>query len=231
MRFDLAIETGPRHRKTMVHVPSLPGSITIEPTTEAAVDAAPAAIRQRLVFLRRHGDEIPNAEPIEVVVTEEDTSGAWLGFGVAFFASDRLPISSRDVYRQLAWATWSRQELLDVALSLALGGRAEAVDGRHVADVLRHVAGSESAYLGSLVGPVPGMNAARTAVERATDDLYPAMNRLRTIVVDRLSALSENERSDVVDRGKELRTARRALRRMLEHEWEHLLELQARLPR
>ncbi|MFL5680025.1 MAG: hypothetical protein ACJ77B_05430 [Chloroflexota bacterium] len=231
MQFDLAIETGPRHRKTMVHVPSLPGPVTIGPTTEAAVDAAPAAIRQRLAFLRRHGDEIPNAEPIEVAVTEEDTTGAWLGFGVAFFASDRLPISSRDVYRQLAWATWSRQELLDAALSLTVGGRAESADGRHVADVLRHVAGAEAGYLGSLVAPVAGMNAARTAVERASDDLYPAMNRLRTIVVDRLSSLTESERSDVVDRGKELRSARRVMRRMLEHEWEHLLELQARLPK
>ncbi len=42
--------------------------------------------------------------------------------------------------------------------------------------------------------------------------------------------MTDEDLTRVVEReGKPPRTARRMLRRTLEHEWEHLLELQARL--
>ena len=42
--------------------------------------------------------------------------------------------------------------------------------------------------------------------------------------------MTEEERRRVIEReGKPPRSARRMLRRLLEHEWEHVLELQARL--
>jgi len=40
MRFDLYLESGPQRRKTWVYVPSLPGTSTVGPTTEQAIEDA-----------------------------------------------------------------------------------------------------------------------------------------------------------------------------------------------
>jgi hypothetical protein len=45
----------------------------------------------------------------------------------------------------------------------------------------------------------------------------------------RLEALTEAERTQPVPHGQVTWTARRALRRTLEHEWEHWLEISRRL--
>ena len=49
----------------------------------------------------------------------------------------------------------------------------------------------------------------------------------------RLRAMTPDELSRVVERGegKPPRSARRMMRRLLEHEWEHTLELRSRLSR
>jgi predicted RNase H-like HicB family nuclease len=54
MRFDLYLESGPRHRKTWVYVPGLPGWSPVASTSAAAVEMARAAILERIDFLRRH---------------------------------------------------------------------------------------------------------------------------------------------------------------------------------
>jgi hypothetical protein len=41
--------------------------------------------------------------------------------------------------------------------------------------------------------------------------------------------MTTDERSQVIEHWKQTWTARKALRRMLEHEWEHLIELSERL--
>jgi hypothetical protein len=46
--------------------------------------------------------------------------------------------------------------------------------------------------------------------------------------VERLQQPTADERSKVVQRPKEIRTLRKALRRTLEHDWEHLAELSRR---
>ena len=45
--YALYLESGPKHKKTMVHVLGLLGCIAQGPTTEAALEAAPQAIRGR----------------------------------------------------------------------------------------------------------------------------------------------------------------------------------------
>jgi len=53
----------------------------------------------------------------------------------------------------------------------------------------------------------------------------------REALTARLGALTDEELTKVIDRGegKPVRSVRRMFRRLLEHEWEHVLELQARL--
>ena len=59
----------------------------------------------------------------------------------------------------------------------------------------------------------------------------PALEQLWQIIRVRLVAMTEAERTQTIQRGQVTWTARRMLRRMLEHEWEHLLEIAERLGR
>ncbi len=48
------------------------------------------------------------------------------------------------------------------------------------------------------------------------------------MAAERLRATTREERAAVRERPKDVRTLRKALRRMLEHDWEHLAELSRR---
>jgi predicted RNase H-like HicB family nuclease len=232
MNFDVYIETGPKHRKTMSHVLTLAGTTASGETTDAALENTRTAILERIAFLRRHGEEHPDPAPIELTVAEEDTTTGFLGFAAGTFAPDLEPITPRDLQRQVRWAEWSREELIDAARAQRGGLRSGPPGkGRTPAEILAHVAGAERAYLHSVVGPVEGLNDAIKRVENSPDDPWRALARARDMLVARIVAMTPEERRAVVQRGKERRTARRMLRRTLEHEWEHVVELQSRLRR
>jgi predicted RNase H-like HicB family nuclease/uncharacterized damage-inducible protein DinB len=231
MRFDLYLESGPQHRKTWIYVPALPGCSTVAPVTEQAFEAADAAIRVRLDFLRRHGDDIPGAEPFELVVAEHMIERKTLGFGQQLLAPDLPPLTADEAARRLRWAAWSREELVAAARAqkLPLGER-PAAGGRSAAAILSHVAGSEWAYVSGSLGTLPGASAAIAAIEAAGDEPWEALAAERDAVAARLAVLTREELGRVVERhGQPRWTARRMFRRMLEHEWEHTMELQARL--
>ena len=231
MRFDLYLESGPQHRRTWVSVPGLPGCVAFGSTTEQAIEKSRGAILERLDFLRRHGERPPDPEPIELFVAEHVIERRLLGFGQQVFATDREPLTEDDLRRQLRWAGWSREELV-------AAGRAQVVPltevppagGRSPAAILSHVAGAEWSYVSSTLGTLPGASAAIAAIEAAGSEPWAALAAGRGTVMARLRAMTSEERTRLVERGgKPPRTARRMLRRLLEHEWEHVLELRSRL--
>ena len=231
MRFELYLESGPQHRKTWVFVPGLPGCTARGPTTDAAIENTPAAILDRLEFLRRHGELVADPEPMELLVAEHVIERKWLGFGLQFFAADRLPLTEEDVRTQLLWAGWSRDEFIATARAQTLPLASRPVTGgRSAAEILAHVAGAEWGYVGSVLDSLPGQSRAIKAIEDAGAEPWEALALERETVLARLSEMSEDERNRVLETdGKTPRSARRMLRRMLEHEWEHTLELRARL--
>jgi predicted RNase H-like HicB family nuclease len=233
MKFDVYVETGPKHRKSMTHVLALPGTIASGDTLEQALDNTRAAILERVAFLRRHAEKPRNPEPIELVVAEEDTTTGFIGFAAATFQPDLEPISKPELERLVRQAEWAREELLEAARAQR-GGLRGGPPGkgrrRSPREILAHVAGAERAYLNSVVGPVDGLNAAIKTIEASPDDPWDAMARARELLLGRIRALTQDERTGVFKRGKEQRTARRMMRRTLEHEWEHVLELRSRLP-
>src|SRR5215210_2667787 len=184
MNFDVYIETGPKHRKTMTHVLSLAGTTAMGETTDVALENTRTAIRERIEFLRRHGEKHPDAEPIELTVAEEDTTTGFLGFAAATFGPDLEPITPRDLQRQVQWAEWSREEFIAAVRAQRGGLRSGAPGkGRTPAEILAHVAGAERAYLNSVVGPVEGLNDAIKKVENTPDDPWRALARAREILV------------------------------------------------
>lgn len=256
MHFDLYLESGPQHRKTWVYVPALPGCSTVAAKSAEAPAAAVAAIRRRLDFLRSHGetelgaggafpaDRVPSAdlplpasqplsaaEPVEVSVAAHMVERQTLGFGQQFFDVDLEPLTPDEAARLLRWAGWSREELVAAARAqkIPLLER-PATGGRSAAAILSHVAGSEWAYVSAALGTLKGASAAIGAVEAAGEEPWAALAAEREVVAGRLANLSQDDLARVVEKnGAPHWTARRMFRRLLEHEWEHVEELRARL--
>jgi predicted RNase H-like HicB family nuclease/uncharacterized damage-inducible protein DinB len=232
LRFDLYLESGPQHRTTWVFVPSLPGCVAVGPTSEAAIEIARAAIGERLDFLRRHGETIAGVDPIEIVVAEHVIEREFLGYGQQFFPPDAEPLTKDEARRQLRWAAWSREELVAAARAQPepLTVR-PATGGRSAAAIISHVAGAEWAYVSSTLGTLRGGGAVIAAIERAGERPWEALIAERQALMARLDAMTPEELTRVVERnGRPRWTARRMLRRLLEHESEHVGELRSRLP-
>jgi predicted RNase H-like HicB family nuclease len=235
MRFDLYLESGPQHKRTWVYVPSLPGTVGFGPTSDQAIENARDAIRGRIAFLRRHGGDatdpdVPDSEPIELHVAEHIIERQLLGFGQQSFPTDREPLTAAEAARQLRWAEWSREELIAAARAQPRPLLEKPPTGRSAAEILSHVAGAEWSYVSSTLGTLAGQSATIAAIEGAGDEPWAALAAEREALMERLRAMTADELTRIVEReGKPPRTARRMLRRMLEHEWEHVLELQARI--
>jgi predicted RNase H-like HicB family nuclease len=231
MVYEIYLESGPQHRRTWASVPSLPGCTWIGPTSEAAIEAAPVAIGARLDFLRRHGETVEPA-PIEVFVVDHVIERKVLGFGQQSFPSDREPLSPDELASHLRWAAWSREEFVAAlrAQTMPLADKPES--GRSAGAIVLHVAEAEWAYVASMFPGVPGRGAAIAALERAGDDPWDALTAERAPLVERLAAMTPDEMSRVMEKdGRPRWSARRVFRRLLEHEWEHVQELRARVGR
>jgi predicted RNase H-like HicB family nuclease len=231
MRFDLYLESGPQHKRTWIYVPALPGCSAVSATSAEAPQVAADAIRTRLDFLRRHGEPVADAEPLELTVAEHVIERQVLGFGQQFFETDFAPLTADEAARLLRWAGWSREELVAAARAqtIPLLEKPES-GGRSAAAILSHAASSEWAYVSGTLGTLRGGSAAIAAIEAAGEEPWDALAAEREVVAGRLANLTPEELERVVEKhGVPHWTARRMFRRMLEHEWEHVQELRARL--
>lgn len=230
--YDLYLESGPRRRTTMVHVPELLGCVAVGPTTEDALAATPAAIRAFRRFLGRHGEAIDQDAPIGTRVVAHVTEGKMLGMGSPYvlFAPDLLPSTDEDietVLRRLGglreefavWATSQTVAHLDIP---PRGG------GRPAWEVLLHVLGATGPTLSAALGSAPGFAATHSAVVRGELPMDDALRRTARMAGARIRAATPDQRTT----GRELpgghRTLRQALRHLLEHDWDHLIELSRR---
>ncbi|MGZ4131930.1 MAG: DinB family protein [Actinomycetota bacterium] len=229
------VESGPKRKKTMVHVTGLLGCIAQGPTTEEALEATPEAIRAYATFLRVHGlGGLEPDVPFEVRVEQHVTEGMWLGNGdpSILFASDEVPVTAKDVH---AWvARFEALRAATIALLEPLTPRAldaKPARGRAPGDVLRHVMGASPAYIRTF-GPVTEMNRLAREAEKAPEAVRVLAAEQGEQIAERLHALTAADRKAVQRRGEtgqNVWTARKTFRRLLEHEWEHHRELVERL--
>jgi hypothetical protein len=94
--------------------------------------------------------------------------------------------------------------------------------------MLEHMLESEYYYVSTLC-KIEGLPGTGTLVKKQEGDLLSWMGHVRTLEIERIRDLTEEERSQQIVHWKRVWTARKVLRRMLEHEWEHLVELSERL--
>lgn len=229
--YALYLESGPKRRKTMVHALDLLGCVAIGPTTDAALAATPDAIRAYLRFLRRHGEpgapSDPNA-PFTTQVAEHITEGDWLGNGSPYlvFGPDLEPVSDAEIETYLNRCRWLNEELADWAAQRTAQLDAQPDGGgRPARAVLQHVLGAQGSYLAAALGSAPGFSALAGSVERGEREVADALRQCAEMVAERVRATTPEQRAAVRMLPAGPRTLRKALRRVLEHSWEHLAEL------
>jgi hypothetical protein len=230
-RYDLYLESGPKRKKTMVHVLDLLGCVANGPTTEAALEATPDAIRSFRRFLHRHGEEIDLDAPIDTRIAEHVTEGDWLGNGSPYliFEADLAPIEDDEVERLLRRVEWMIADLASW-----VGTRSDAqlddtdVDGRTSRAIVLHVLGAQGNFLSAALSGAKGFGAIHGAAERGEIDLATALYRTIPLMYQRVDQTTYEQRNAVRELSSRQYTLRKALRRMLEHDWEHLVELSRR---
>jgi predicted RNase H-like HicB family nuclease len=229
--YALYLESGPKRRKTMVHVLDLLGCVAVGPTTEEALEATPEAIRAYLRFLKRCGEDVDIDAPFSTHVDEHVTEGSWLGNGSPYlmFRPDGDAVTAEDIARNTRrfhemrelLATWCAQQTPETLEAGTDVGRANRA-------VVLHVLSAAGSYASPLVGGIPGNSKVVTATERGQLTLPDGLRQSEALISDALRATTERQRSEVVTRGQITRSLRKAIRRTLEHDWEHIAELARR---
>lgn len=221
--YDLYVESGPQMKMTYIHVPALVGCMLNGPTTAAALEATPGMIRAYLWFMQRAGESAGPSAEFRTSVAEHTIEGGFLGS--RFLPTDATPLSPREgglLMRRLA-ALHGELRRITAGLSAAQM-TATPAKGRPIRRILAHVCG-EGGYLRGVTGA--------TRIQREADegkiDPHDALDRLLALERERLRSMDAQERSSVVMRGQSPWSARAAVRRMLEHAWEHYVEIAVRL--
>jgi predicted RNase H-like HicB family nuclease len=221
--YDLYAESGPMMKKTVVHVPSLLGCRSRGDTTPEAIDNAPDAIRVFLRFMQRSGERADPDGAFKTKLLEHDRSGGFLGS--AFLPTDTQPIPKRESDALMRRLDAMHGELRRITAKLTPKQlSSKPAIGRPIGEILRHVC-AEGGYLRG----ISGVSRLTTRVERGELGPLDALDQMFKLELERLRTMSNQERSQVVMRGQSPWTVRYAVRQMLEHAWEHYIEIAERL--
>lgn len=208
----------------MAHVLSLPGCFSQGTDRHKAIEGLPEAIRCYEAWLQRHGRSAgPALDAVEVV----DVGPFAPGDAAALFSPEEEPISANEMEYRFFLMTYSRADLRELVADLPESILDFEGDSGSftIRGVLRHVGNVEEWYVFRLVDPdtLPS--------EWDEDDalpIFPFLEMERRTVVERLRRLTATERSTIFrpdrwsEHPEEPWTARKALRRLLEHEREHI---------
>jgi predicted RNase H-like HicB family nuclease len=221
--YDLYVHSGPKRKKTYIHVPQLVGCIAQGDTTDAAIENVPNAIEVFLGFIARTGERVGAKEPFRTRVAEENMSGGFLGVG--FLPTDAKPLSKRESDALMQRLANIHDELRGLTSGLSKKQlEAKPATGRPIGRILSHMC-AEGGYLRG----VSGVGRIQREVEEGKRDPHDALDELWRLESERLNTMTADERRDVIMRGQSPWSVRAAVRRMLEHGWEHYLEIAARL--
>ena len=190
----------------VAHVPALPGASARGRTAEEARENIRGAIEEYLSLLRDVGEPVPQAgEDIHLEFEEVE--------GTTFLTDyDTLrPSETETIFR---WMAISRQELVDLLKCISEEAMAWKADenAQSISEIVCHLAESDLWYTDRLK-QWPAIPMFRLAATRG-------------VALERLRALTEEERGRVIHHEGEDWTPRKVIRRMLEHEREHIAQIQ-----
>ena len=221
MNYRACLESGYDTAWTFAHVPELLGCFSKERSREMALEKLPDRIQSHLSWLKTKGESVSLKGEITVMITEKFNCFMVGDYEVgACFEADRKPVGREESQAAIRRMSWNREELLSKVAHLP----AEVLDkklagsARTLRQVLNHIAGAELWYIDRIKSNIPSFKS-------FPEEALARLSTVRDFVIAELLKLSEEELSKVVVKDHEEWTARKVLRRLLEHEREHLLLL------
>jgi len=214
----------------MAHVPELIGCFSLAKTKEKALKGIPDAISNFFDSLKEHGEQVSfKPDSIEIKVKEEyyGTCPRISGNKAALFSWDRVPLKKEEIENCLRRMGYNREDLVTLVENLpseTLDWKPD-IDKRSIREVLEHVARAEWWYI-SRMGDYPELF--KFTENPSEGKLFEWLKGIREIAVKRLKSLTKNEKEKLfisekyTDHPDEEWTARKVLRRFLEHEKEHI---------
>ena len=225
-RYQVCLEVG-EDGTCMAHVPELLGCFAVGSTREEALQRLRGAIAEYLAWLAKHR-EAPapsnESERVEIEVVEEvSTSGSYprkAGEPVAFLAADQEPMSYHDLQTAVRLMEHARRDLLEFLRDVpdSLLHWRPGPDEPSIAETLLHMAHVEASYLARLE-------------EESQQSPFPQLAAVRSWAYHRLSRLTEAELLRLTTHRGEKWSARKVLRRFLEHDQEHTAHIRSLLAR
>jgi hypothetical protein len=226
-RYDVLVESGPRQRKTMVHVPKLMGCVVMGPTTDGALEMAPDEIRAFLRWLSTHGGNGDPKAPVQLRVAEHSMEGEFLGQGGAVFGWDERTLTGPEVAGAAERWGWLRADVLKELQAVtprAMDAKPASGD-RALAGIAGHVLGAAGSYLSTAFGGTPEISRLYRRMEKGELDPVAGLAQQAPLLAARLGSLAYARARKDLARPERVT---RGVRRLLEHEWEHLREIRRR---
>lgn len=199
------------HDGPVAHVPSLPGASARGKTIEEAKANIRGAIEDYLRLLRGVGEPVARVgEGISLEFEEVDGTT---------FPTDYTELYPNEMEALLRWMAVSHQELVDLVKDLPEEQLMlkSGEDKRSIKDIIYHLADAEIWYTDRLK-QLPEAPLYRLAAARGV-----ALERLRTVVGSEKSGTTVHDDEDW--------TPRKIIRRMMEHEREHIQQIREMLNR
>jgi predicted RNase H-like HicB family nuclease len=227
MRYAVGVELK-EDGQTVAHVLDLPGCFSRGDTPHVALDRLFVAIPAYWDWLRAHGVAAPPPDlvgPVTLAVVElirgsapQDASERG-----ALFEVELEPATETQINACLTRLGYARADLLSLLEPLPPDEwAASRADGRTLAERIADLAEAERWYTRRL-GPVPRLRPTHGPLDR--------LAAVRAAAQARLSSLSAEECATVYILDGERWTARKVLRRMLEHECEQVAQIALLLDR
>ena len=229
-KISVCLEVGPE--ATGAFVPECPGCWAFGRTKESALKKVRSAVVDWIECLRRQGGEIPYSgrnlrvdlrRQIEIEVAEMMQvayNPAMAGKPEPLFWSEVLPVTRDDIKRTIRLMEFSRYDLLELVSHLTKEQLNFKPPGqpRTIKNCLKHIAYVEWWYVNRLNIEMP---------EKFPKDVFGLLNHIRELVVEALEKLPREKMRGVHQPVKyksptcDLWTARKVLRRLVDHERLH----------
>lgn len=207
--------------RCLAHVPDLAGCAVAGASREEALSALPTAVTAYLHWCARHGEPLAENYQPEFMLAEVLSGRPWkLGGAGGLFAADRAPLGDAELRAYLRRAGYARSDMVATARRLRETGARPGLD-----ETLIHVADTEVWLLSRLgqrlaaAEPADRIQRLIDVRSRSTEALLRLALRQRDLVYVPTTNPSDDP--------NEAWTVRKVLRRMIEHELDHLRQLES----
>ena len=223
--YDVYLEEAPGGA-TLALILDLPGCFANGASRQEALDHLQQALTNYHLWLRRHDDYTPEVHGPFVFDTKETFQIIYEGEDEinSFFSPDALPATDEDIEWALALMGWQREDVLERVSDLSdemLDWKPEHdQDALSIRQLLDHIAQAEIWYMGRLDEKPP-----RIVVAELPGPTLERFQRVRQAAVMRVKTYPKELRGKVFTHLGEQWSLRKALRRAVWHERDHLNQI------